>query len=321
MTHSVLLVGLGQIGMGYDLALDPSAFVLTHARAFREHEGFTLVGGVDPDPSRGSLFSARYGARSGTILGPVLRETTPEVVVVSSPTRTHGAVVHEVLAHAKPRIILCEKPLSLEMAEARAMVAACERHEVQLVVNYMRRAEPGALEVHRRIQDGRIQSPVKGVAWYTKGLFNNGSHFFNLLELWLGPVRSFTVIDAGQPWDGLDPQPDVRVHFAAGMVDFLAAREECFSHHEITLVAPNGCLRYEGGGSRIRWQPAVPDSNVPGYSVLSSVAEPIPTDSLRTQAHVVEQMAALLRGEHADLCSGAEALRSLEKLISISEAS
>ena len=41
-----LLIGLGQIGMGYDLLLDDQ-FILTHAKAISLHKDFNLVAAVD----------------------------------------------------------------------------------------------------------------------------------------------------------------------------------------------------------------------------------------------------------------------------------
>ena len=94
----------------------------------------------------------------------------------------HSLTLKEVLAHSTPKLILCEKPLAYDLDEAGEMVEACESAGVKLFVNYMRRADPGAIEIKARIESGQIATPIKGVAWYSKGFLHNGSHFFNLLE-------------------------------------------------------------------------------------------------------------------------------------------
>lgn len=315
--NKVLIVGLGQIGMGYDLELEPDTVVLTHARAFSTYPGFRLVGGVDPLRHRCELFEKHYGCYSSTDLTTALGQTAPDVVVIASPTQQHGAVLRAVLEQSRPRLILCEKPLSFDLDEARSMTVDCKAHDCLLYVNYVRRSEPGALEVKRRLMEGLIGTPVKGVAWYSKGLFNNGSHFFNLLEFWLGGMKGFKIIEPGRLWDGVDPEPDVQVTFDHGTVNFLAAREECFSHHEIELVAQNGRLRYEQGGGKISWQAAVVDTTVEGYTVLSPAGETILSESLRSQWHVANQMADCLAGRRADACSGAAAIQTLESLTAI----
>ena len=317
-SHKVLLVGLGQIGMGYDLQLEDDA-VYSHARAFSRVPGFTLAAGVDGSAEQRARFTQHYGAPAyATVAEALAAHGTPGVLAVAVPTAHHGAVLREVLAHGSPRAVLCEKPLADDIAEARAMEALCRERGVALYVNYIRRSDSAVAEVARRIAGGAIAGPLKGVCWYSKGLRHNGSHFFNLLEYWLGPLRSATVLDAGRLWQGHDPEPDVRAVFERGSVMLLAAREEAFSHYTIELLAANGRLRYEQGGQQVSWQPAVPGA-LAGYTVLSPQAENLPTGMRRYQLHVAEQLAAALRGEAHVLCSGAEGLATLEHLQPIIE--
>ena len=320
MKHKVLLIGLGQVGMGYDFDVADPAVVSTHAKAFSSHPDFELAGGVDSDADACARFLRRYGGRAGSDPAESLRTVDPDVVVVATPTRNHADTVHLALRHAKPRLILCEKPLSYSLEEARGMVAACREAGCLLYANYLRRVEPGVLEIKRRLRGGSIAAPLKGVLWYTKGLLHNGSHFSNLLEFWLGPVEKFGIINVGRAWGEEDLEPDVQVKFAAGEVTFLAAREEHFSHHEIQLVAPNGCLRYEQGGARILWQAAARDPDFPEYTVLSLPGEKIATEGQRLQWHVTDQVSACLRGQPSSLCSGEDALRTLESLLKMKEA-
>jgi predicted dehydrogenase len=312
-----LIVGLGQIGMGYDLGLDPEVNIRTHARAFSRHPSFRLLGAADPEAARRETFEREYRCPAFSDVEAALRSVQPELVVISAPTPLHAAVLAKVLALSRPKAVLCEKPLSYDLAEARAMVKACADKGVRLFVNYMRRSDPGAIEIKRRLDSGEIKTPVKGVVWYSKGLMHNGSHFFNLLEYWLGEMKSADIVGAGRLWDGVDPEPDVNVVFARGQAIFLAAREEDYSHYTVELVAPNGRLRYDKGGRRIVWQSAVPDKTFAGYVSLSDEPEPIESQMDRFQYNVAEQIAARLEGHDACLSDGADALRTLESLTTI----
>jgi predicted dehydrogenase len=318
--HKVLLIGLGQVAMGYDFDTTDAGVVSTHARAFANHTDFELAGGVDPDAGACARFQQRYGGWAGADMAEGLRAVSPDVVVVASPTQYHAEAVQAVLRHAKPKLILCEKPLSYSLEDARAMVATCREAGCLLYVNYLRRVEPGVLEVKRRLQSGAIATPLKGVLWYTKGLLHNGSHFSNLLEFWLGPVEKFSIINAGRAFGEADFEPDVQVKFAAGEVTFLAAREEHYSHHEIHLVAPNGCLRYEQGGGNILWQGVARDPDFPEYTVLSLPGEGIATEGAKLQWQVTDHVSACLRGQSSSLCSGDDALRTLESLLEMKAA-
>ena len=78
---------------------------------------------------------------------------------------------------------------------ARKMIEMCNKNNVKLFVNYIRRSEPSVIQIKKMIEDRIIEAPVRAVAWYSKGLLNNGSHMLNLLEYWLGDVTGFAVID------------------------------------------------------------------------------------------------------------------------------
>lgn len=314
MSEKCLIIGLGQIGMAYDLNIDTSKAVYSHARAFSLHPAFKLCGGVDPSATQRAIFKSHYGQPAYPDIESALTSEMPSVVVIALPTMLHGAAINTVLLHSTPKVILCEKPLAYDLGEARNMVAVCERAKVNLYVNYMRRADPGAAEVKERIESGAIALPIKGVAWYSKGFLHNGSHFFNLLEFWLGPFVIAKMLDSGRLLDSQDQEPDVQVEFERGKVVFQAAWEEAFSHYTIELLSPSGRLRYEQGGELIAWQSTQLDPNFTGYKILRTVPEMIDAGMNRYQWHVAGQVADALANKPHSLCTGQQALATLEAI-------
>lgn len=314
MIAEVFIVGLGQIGMGYDLHLDPASHVCTHARAFSQHPKYRLIGGVEQAKDRRKAFELTYGCPAYDDVDVALSHHQPDLVIIAVPTRFHAGILQRVLERSHPKMILCEKPLSYDLAEARSMVQACAKGGVPLYVNYMRRSNVGVIEIKRRMTFGEFGVPIKGVCWYSKGFLHNGSHFFNLLEYWLGPMKKSMVLNCGRILDETDSEPDVQVTFECGNVVFLAAREEEFSHCTIELLSPNGRLRYERGGELIQWQSTQPATQAHGYTVLSDRPEIINSDMNRYQWYVAEELAKILGGQDAQLCSGGDALHTLESM-------
>lgn len=321
MRHKALIVGLGSIGMLYDLESSDQAHVLSHAKAFSQHENFVLAAGVDPDPIARKKFSDKYGAWSGHDLAEALRISCPDVVVLASPTNTHAEILKSILAHAKPKVVLCEKPISYSLQEAQYMVSACRDANCLFFVNYLRRVEPGVVEIKRRLVAGEIQAPAKGVVWYTKGLIHNGSHFVNLLEFWLGAIQEAVLIDAARISNNLDFQANVRVSFKRGEALFIAVPDHYFTHHEIHLVCPNGCLRYENGGAKMSWQPVDASTAGSQYSLLTETTEVIPTEAKKLQAVVTHELSKALNGFPTSLCTGEDALATLNALANIRDLS
>jgi predicted dehydrogenase len=210
--------------------------------------------------------------------------------------------------------VLCEKPLAYGLEEAREMVAACESAGVTLLVNYVRRADPGVIQIKSLIESGHIAGPIKGVVWYSKGFLHNGSHFFDLLEFWLGPLVQAKLLDAGRQWGDQDAEPDVQVEFERGRVVFMAAWEESFSHYTVELLSPSGRLRYEQGGESIAWQCTQAHPTIEGYQVLQTPPAMLPNGMSRYQWHVAEQLARALAGKPHTLNTGRQSLATLEAM-------
>ena len=313
MTHRVLIAGLGNIGFGFDAALDPHSYVYSHARAFATHSGFELAGGCDPSADARAAFSRQYGVPAWPSLADVGAGIDPDVLVVAVPTAAHPALIEAALDRWPVQTVLCEKPLAADVDAAEGLVRRCAEAGAALYVNFIRRADPGVARVRAMIADGRIASPMKGVVWYSKGLMHNGSHLLDLAGHWLGAWRAARVLRA----NGGDP--DLEVEFERGRILVLAAREEDFSHYTLELISASGRLRYDLNGSLITWQPAVPHPTLEGYRVLAADPEVCPNGMRTYQAHVTAMLADALEGRPHALATGDEALALQRHLSSLLE--
>ena len=92
-----------------------------HVRALEHTPGATVIAAVDPQPSRTLTFQGNdvpvYKNLPAAVAGH-----HPNVVVVSTPTRTHAAVCDEVAEYFPHAEILVEKPVSDNLADARQLV-------------------------------------------------------------------------------------------------------------------------------------------------------------------------------------------------------
>jgi len=315
--YKTLLIGLGQVGMGYDFESDSEAYVATLAKSFYLHPAYELAGGVDVDSSRRELFENKYKCPSYDSIEMAVQDIHPDVVLISVSTNSHFSVFIEVMNACIPKAILCEKPLSYKYDEAEKMVNLADKKGVLLFTNYSRRCDQAVIEIRRRIVDKEIKPSIKGVCWYTKGLLHNGSHFLNLFQYWLGKVVNSKVIESGRKTDSSDIEPDVRITFELGEVYFISIPEENFSHCACELVAENGRLRYEQGV--FLWNPLTVDYNYSEYTVLSDSPEIIKSELSRMQWHVAEQLSNFLSGEDSSICTGTEGLSTLYEFTKIAE--
>lgn len=81
-----------------------------------------------------------------------------DAIIIATPDAFHAPAVSAAAAAGKA--ILCEKPLALNLADARSALAAAEKHKVYFQVGFMRRYDPAYSAAMKRIEAGEIGVPV-----------------------------------------------------------------------------------------------------------------------------------------------------------------
>src|SRR5690606_28803288 len=145
MNMRVALVGAGSFGQ-------------QHLRAYSLLDGVEVAWICDRDPEAAVRAAASFGVPRATAdLADVLEDPDVDLVDVVTPVASHAPQAIEALAAGKS--VLCEKPMALNLDQAREMVAAEAASEGQLHVKYHQRFDP----VHERVRDA-IADGVYGEA-------------------------------------------------------------------------------------------------------------------------------------------------------------
>ena len=325
-----LVVGLGQIGCGYDADLPfvidqprSSVRTLSHARALACHPGFVLEAGVDPSPAARELFTRLYGAPAYADL-PSWRAASagasPDLVVIAVAPQQQPALVNTLLELTQPRLLLLEKPLACDRKQGLALQAACKQQPMlPVAVNYIRRWLPAVQAWRQRLQVGELGALLHGQLTYGKGLLSNGSHFVNLAEAWLGPLRLGRVLDPGIPYLGFDRELSLELlaadhHLAPLQVRSVGAAG--LRAGELDLWFEGGRLCWPDHGRSIAFWPrratALGDSHAP----LAADPELVPTGLEHYQLEVVDAIHRHLQdpGGSPLKCDFSDGLRTLETL-------
>lgn len=79
-------------------------------------------------------------------------------VIIATPDKFHAPAVNAVAAAGKD--MLCEKPLALNISDARACLEAVSKAGVRMQVGFMRRYDPAYGAAMKRIEAGEIGTPV-----------------------------------------------------------------------------------------------------------------------------------------------------------------
>lgn len=173
------VIGLGRMGMRHVQAL--------------KNLGMDICGAADTSPdalqSVQSSFSVTPQA-CFTDASEMIARVRPEALVVATTAPTHAPFV-QAAATAGVRYVLCEKPLAISLAEADAMLQACELTGTRLAVNHQMRY----MEQYTRVKTlvgSEALGPLASVlvAGSNFGLAMNASHYFEMFRYVSGePVQ------------------------------------------------------------------------------------------------------------------------------------
>jgi predicted dehydrogenase len=189
------LIGCGKVGQ-------------IHAAALRELPESEFVAVCDNNAERAASFATRFGVRPYTDLGTLLKEASPQAIVVGTPHPLHAApVIQAALAGVSA---LVEKPLAASLADCDAMIAAARKAGTKLGVISQRRFYEAVRRMKDAIAAGKIGTPILGVfsmfswrdqayyqsdpwrgKWPTEGggvLVNQSPHQLDLLQWFMGEI-------------------------------------------------------------------------------------------------------------------------------------
>jgi len=137
-----VVVGLGRIGWRF------------HLPEVVGHDGFELVGVVDPLASRLEEARDTFGAPGYEDLSSCLEQTTPDLVVIASPTPFHAEQTLACLEAGSD--VFCDKPMAATLEEADTMVAAAGAHERKLMMYQPARAGADVVSLQKILATGLI---------------------------------------------------------------------------------------------------------------------------------------------------------------------
>lgn len=262
-------LGFGIIGLG--MALAP------HARSFLDLAERVIVrGAYSSSAERRSIFSAQYGIVVTDSVEALLDDPAIQCVSVLTPPHTHLELVRRCAAAGKH--VLLEKPLEIDVARAREVVAACERAGVVLGVCLQHRYRPSAVRLAALMREGslgavanasavvrlwRPQSyydvPGRGTRARDGGgvLLTQGIHTLDLLIKFAGAPAEVAAYAVTTPLHRMETEDCVAaaVRYASGAIGTIDATTAAYpgAPERIELVCGSASVSLVGTGLEVRW--------------------------------------------------------------------
>ncbi len=190
-------LGVGVIGVGI--------LGSRHARVYQEQEATRLVAVADSDQKKSNELGGKLNVRAFVDHRTMLDALGPkgsgemEAVSVSTPDFAHYEIVKDCLERGLD--VFVEKPLTMDVAEARSLLEVASKNSRLLVVNYSQRWLPEHRHVEELVRSSSlgavafIESHRWDAAWVPQRMIGWGakttpihfmsSHDIDLITYWL----------------------------------------------------------------------------------------------------------------------------------------
>ena len=269
-----------------------------------------------------------------------------DVVCICTPSGQHAE--QAIAATAAGKHLLVEKPLAIDLADADAMIAACDRAGMRLGVTLQRRALPLFQNIRQAIEAGDLgvltlgtitmpyyrpqeyydQAAWRGT-WDLDGggvLMNQGIHLVDLLVWYLGdPVQVHA--QAGTLYHDIEVEDvlTATLCFAGGARATITATTSAApgAPHRLELYGTRGYIQIEGEAA-VRWELADPASAAvtPIVGAVGEAGASADPRGIQPTGHIgiFRDFILALREDRPFYLDGVEGRRSLAAVLAIYKA-
>lgn len=150
-----------------------------HMTGYLGDDRFDVVALSDPIPEALSAFGDRYHVANRYLEArEMLDAEALDVVSVCTWHKLHAPMTIAACAR-KPKAVLCEKPMSVNMGDCDEMMIAAHRNKVKLAIAHQRRFNSVWTDARKLIAEGAIGAPKHVMTSGSQGLLNDCSHLLD----------------------------------------------------------------------------------------------------------------------------------------------
>lgn len=291
----------GVVGVGYLGAY--------HAEKYAALDGVTLVGVVDTDAERAREIADRTHAAAYTDYRALVGQV--DCVSVAVPTQFHFPIAHDLLAHDVD--VLVEKPMTADLADGRALVAAAERHGRILQVGHLERFNPAIRALAEIVTRPRFIECHRLAPFVDRGtdvdvILDLMIHDLDvILSLVHGDVQAVEAVGVPVLSEAVDIA-NVRMRFAGGCIaNITASRVALKRERKLRIFQADTYVAVDYGEKHVRVCRRVPVDGEPTITV-----EERDLDSGDALADEIAHFVEAVRTRQRPLVDGRTALRALE---------
>ncbi len=165
-----------------------------HAHGYQGIEEAEIVALADPVEVALNQFGERYNVKNRYHdAREMLDKENLDIVSVATWHKLHAPMTVAACAR-KPKAVLCEKPMAVNLGECNEMITVARRNDVKLAIGHQRRFNSAYTDARELIGNGAIGEPRQIVCRGGQGLLNDCSHLLDMMRYVLNDADARWVI-------------------------------------------------------------------------------------------------------------------------------
>lgn len=271
--YRAAVIGLGNIGLMYDF--DPKRTKpSTHSLAYEQNENIRYAAAMDLRSEQSQyLRDISADAVFYHSIEEILQSAAMDIVSICTPPNHHYTNIQDIFKYSQtpPKVIFCEKPVLSNIDQYKEIKALLHRNGTLLVPNFIRRWSSGIQVVDHKIKNGEYGKLLKIHLRYTRGIFNTGSHLFDLVHLFAGEIQTVQTLFKVHTSAEEDHDPSFTFVFTTvqGVNGFAEAfNDESYYLFELDLFFERGKIEIRNSGDSIYFYGVVSHPLFSGFNSL-----------------------------------------------------
>ena len=324
--YRAAVIGLGRIGSTFDDEITQGGSIFLpycHTPSYVASPQVELIAGADPHPEQGAIFAQRWGLSEQQIYSDyrqMLAAEQPEIVSICTTARHRAAILQDVI-NAGVKAIWSEKPFTLSLAEADAVVELARQKGVTIAINCGRRWNPFMTETRRMVQAGELGEILQITTYAQCYLSHNGSHAIDAMRYLVGGDVQW-VFGEMESDEKAASEEDLMgngyLAFDNGVRGFLRALPTGIATWEFDIIGAEGRVRSLANGLEIqsyRWVEGGPRNQ----GLPARIPFPLPTSIPGMGLAVVADLVRGIETGAPPRCSAEDGRKALEIAIALRE--
>lgn len=181
MVYRVAVIGTGT--EPENPGRDGYAMAYHHAAGYETLDDCDLIACADIVRENAETFAAEFGIDEDGVFEDyeeMLSVVEPDIISLCVPPAVHASIAIDCIRSNTVEAIHCEKPMADTYGDARLMAQEADRHGVQLTFNHQRRFSDAVRTAKELLDAGEIGQLQRVEFSASVGIFDYGSHSFDL---------------------------------------------------------------------------------------------------------------------------------------------